>query len=199
MMVRYLNFTVVWRLESYKTIPLFAKSPFCFSGFLATTTDHHSRLVVFLVIDSTLARMYPQSFATATVCFSKLASGVPVPNDDDSDIDRTISQVALFSVDGFYSSDVSKWVAQKPNGAIASLLNTSYRYFGALSSGPSDSFPGVTNLVAGASPSLSGIWYDDAYGKLYILPFQQTRWHTITKTARSLRLSLAVYGTSCVL
>jgi predicted AlkP superfamily pyrophosphatase or phosphodiesterase len=78
---------------------------------------------------------------------------------------KTYKHVALFSVDGLHSSDLPKWLAAKPKSTIASLLATGYWYSGALTSSPSDSFPGIVNLVAGATPAQSGIWYDDAYGQ----------------------------------
>src|SRR5262249_23725074 len=81
---------------------------------------------------------------------------------------RTYKHVAFFSVDGLHSSDLPKWVALKPHGTIPSLLESGYWYQGALASAPSDSFPGTVNLVAGATPAMSGIWYDDAYGELRI-------------------------------
>lgn len=82
--------------------------------------------------------------------------------DDDA---ATYKHVALFSIDGLHASDVPKWINAKPQGAIASLLKTGYWYPGALTSAPSDSFPGTVNLIAGAKPAQSGIWYDDAYGE----------------------------------
>lgn len=78
---------------------------------------------------------------------------------------KSYKHVAFFSIDGMHSSDVAKWVAMKPQSTIAKLLNTGYWYKGALTSAPSDSFPGTVNLVSGADPAMSGIWYDDAYGE----------------------------------
>lgn len=65
------------------------------------------------------------------------------------DIDKVYKHVALFSIDGAHASDIPKWIAMSPNGAIASLVKTSFWYSGALSSAPSDSFPGIVNLIAG--------------------------------------------------
>jgi predicted AlkP superfamily pyrophosphatase or phosphodiesterase len=112
--------------------------------------------------------MYRVSLALATALLSQLAWA---NNDNDNDNDnhgphpvRTYKHVALFSVDGLHSSDLPKWVALNPKSTIASLLETGYWYQGALTAAPSDSFPGTVNLVAGATPATSGIWYDDAYG-----------------------------------
>jgi predicted AlkP superfamily pyrophosphatase or phosphodiesterase len=107
--------------------------------------------------------MYLGSFSLAAALLSKLAWANDNDNDDHT---KPYKHVALFSVDGLHSSDLPKWVAMKPKSTIASLLETGYWYQGALTSAPSDSFPGTVNLVAGATPAMSGIWYDDAYGGL---------------------------------
>lgn len=110
--------------------------------------------------------MYLDSFAVATVAIAKLA-WASLDDDDDGHDDhgRTHKHVAFFSIDGLHSSDLPKWVALKSQSTIAKLLETGYWYQGALTSAPSDSFPGTVNLVTGATPAMSGIWYDDAYGQ----------------------------------
>ncbi|KAG8409094.1 hypothetical protein J3459_017797 [Metarhizium acridum] len=116
--------------------------------------------------------MYLSKFAIAAAWLSGLASadinGRHAPN-------NTYKHVAFFSIDGMHSSDIEKWVASKPQGAIAKLLETGYWYKGALTSAPSDSFPGTVNLVAGADPALSGVWYDDAYDRSLWSPYSQTK------------------------
>jgi predicted AlkP superfamily pyrophosphatase or phosphodiesterase len=82
--------------------------------------------------------------------------------------------VAAFSIDGFHSSDVEKYVAVRPKSTIASLLATGYEYTDAYTSGPSDSFPGSMNFVTGASPRTTGVWYDDTYDRTFWSPFSIT-------------------------
>lgn len=106
--------------------------------------------------------MYLYRFAIAATSLSELASAAINGRHTHN---NTYKHVAFFSIDGMHSSDIEKWVATKPQGAIAKLLETGYWYKGALTSAPSDSFPGTVNLVSGADPVLSGIWYDDAYGE----------------------------------
>lgn len=37
---------------------------------------------------------------------------------------KSYKHVAFFSIDGMHSSDVAKWVAMKPHGTIAKLLDS---------------------------------------------------------------------------
>ena len=78
--------------------------------------------------------------------------------------------VAAFSIDGFHSSDVEKYVSARPGSTIAQLLKTGYEYTNAKTSAPSDSFPGTLNQFTGASPRTTGVWYDDAYDRTFYLP-----------------------------
>ncbi|RDW65358.1 hypothetical protein BP5796_10050 [Coleophoma crateriformis] len=91
-----------------------------------------------------------------------------------SDSQKLYKYVATFSVDGLHSSDIGKYTAQRPNSAIAQLLETGHQYTDAYTSGPSDSFPGTMNLYTGGSPRTTGIWYDDTYDRTYYLPYSTT-------------------------
>jgi predicted AlkP superfamily pyrophosphatase or phosphodiesterase len=87
---------------------------------------------------------------------------------------KVYKYIAAFSIDGFHSSDVDKYVAVRPKSTIASLLATGYQYADAYTSGPSDSFPGTMNFVTGASPRTTGVWYDDTYDRTFWAPFSTT-------------------------
>ena len=100
----------------------------------------------------------------ATICRQALAN----------DPDKVYKYVATFSIDGFHSSDVGKYVAARPNSTMATLLNTGYEYTDAYTSGPSDSFPGVMNQYSGASPRTTGVWYDDTYDRSFWAPYSTT-------------------------
>lgn len=82
----------------------------------------------------------------------------------------TFKHVAVFSIDGFHSSDVGKYVAARPRSTIAKLLDTGYEYTDARTSGPSDSFPGILNQYTGASPRTTGVWYDDTFDRSFFAP-----------------------------
>ena len=81
--------------------------------------------------------------------------------------DRIYSHVAVFSIDGLHSSDVEKYIALKRDSTIAKLLQTGYECTDALTSAPSDSFPGTLNQFTGASPRTTGVWYDDTYDRTF--------------------------------
>ena len=87
---------------------------------------------------------------------------------------KTYKHVAVFSIDGFHSSDVEKYVALRPKSTIAELLETGYEYTDAFTSGPSDSFPGTMAAFTGASPRTTGVWYDDTYDRTFWPPFSTT-------------------------
>ncbi|KAK3937167.1 type I phosphodiesterase [Diplogelasinospora grovesii] len=110
--------------------------------------------------------MYLQSFALAGAALC----GVATATASAAVQDKVFKHVAVFSIDGLHSSDIPKWVALKPQGTIAKLLEHGYWYQNALTSSPSDSFPGTINLVTGASPRNTGIWYDDSYDRTLWAP-----------------------------
>jgi predicted AlkP superfamily pyrophosphatase or phosphodiesterase len=85
-------------------------------------------------------------------------------------LQATYEHVAVFSVDGFHSSDLDKYVALKPNSNLAALLKTGYKYTNAHTTGPSDSFPGTLAAYTGAGPITTGVWYDDTYDRTYFAP-----------------------------
>ena len=49
--------------------------------------------------------------------------------------------------------------------AMAALAKTGINYVAANTSKPSDSFPGLTAIVTGGSPALTGVYYDVAYSR----------------------------------
>ena len=78
--------------------------------------------------------------------------------------------VLAISVDGFHSSDVEKYVQQRPKSTIAGLLKDGYEYTNAFTTAPSDSFPGTLAQLTGAGPRTTGVWYDDAYDRTFFAP-----------------------------
>ncbi len=58
--------------------------------------------------------------------------------------------------------------------ALAALGKTGINYVAASTSKPSDSFPGLTAIVTGGSPALTGVYYDVAYSRNYDAPAETT-------------------------
>ena len=93
-----------------------------------------------------------------------------------------IKRVLLISVDGMHAVDFkncANGISTANNGepycpAIAALGKTGVNYVAANTSKPSDSFPGLTAIVTGGSPALTGVYYDVAYSRNYDAPAKTT-------------------------
>jgi len=93
-----------------------------------------------------------------------------------------IKRVLLISVDGMHAVDFANCangISTVNNGApycpaLAALGKTGINYVAASTSKPSDSFPGLTAIVTGGSPALTGIYYDVAYARNLDGPEQVT-------------------------
>ncbi|MBV9572829.1 MAG: alkaline phosphatase family protein [Acidobacteriales bacterium] len=93
-----------------------------------------------------------------------------------------IQRVLLISVDGMHAGDFfncANGMATINGGqpfcpAIAALGNSGINYNAAIASKPSDSFPGLTAIVTGGSPALTGVYYDVSYARNYDAPAKTT-------------------------
>jgi hypothetical protein len=93
-----------------------------------------------------------------------------------------IKRVLLISIDGMHAADFencAKGISTINNGdpycpALAALGKTGVNYVAASTSKPSDSFPGLTAIVTGGSPALTGVYYDVAYSRNYDAPTSTT-------------------------
>lgn len=93
-----------------------------------------------------------------------------------------IKRVLLISIDGMHAADFencAKGISTINNGdpycpALAALSKTGVNYVAASTSKPSDSFPGLTAIVTGGSPALTGVYYDVAYSRNYDAPASTT-------------------------
>ena len=115
--------------------------------------------------------------------FRKLSAGVsamaliaataPAPASAQSSESASIQHVLLISVDGMHAVDFlncAKGVSAVNSGqpycpAIAALSKFGINYVAASTSKPSDSFPGLTAIITGGSPALTGVYYDVAYSR----------------------------------
>src|SRR6516162_6649415 len=93
-----------------------------------------------------------------------------------------IKHVLLISVDGMHAVDFlncANGISTANNNQpycpnIAALAQTGINYIAASTSKPSDSFPGLTAIVTGGSPALTGVYYDVAYSRDYNAPAKTT-------------------------
>ena len=89
-----------------------------------------------------------------------------------------IKRVLLISIDGMHAVDFANCangISTVNNGepycpTLAALGKTGVNYVAANTSKPSDSFPGLTAIVTGGSPALTGVYYDVAYSRNFDAP-----------------------------
>lgn len=81
-----------------------------------------------------------------------------------------VRHVLLLSIDGFHATDLARFVAANPSSALARLSHRGTSFLNASTSRPSDSFPGLLAMVTGASPKVTGVYYDDSYDRLLSAP-----------------------------
>ncbi|MGA8342244.1 MAG: alkaline phosphatase family protein [Candidatus Sulfotelmatobacter sp.] len=108
--------------------------------------------------------------------------GIATAQDNDFHHEGHIKRVLLISVDGMHAVDFlncANGISTVNDGApycpaIAALGKTGVNYVAASTSKPSDSFPGLTAIVTGGSPALTGVYYDVGYARNYDAPAKTT-------------------------
>jgi hypothetical protein len=91
---------------------------------------------------STISDGQPQAPKSTTKPVTTISDGQPQAPGP-SAAAKKYKYVLAFSVDGFHSSDIGKYVALRPKSTIASLLETGYEYSDAFTSAVS----GVARLI----------------------------------------------------
>ena len=125
-----------------------------------------------------LARMKKQ----LAVLFLAAVYSVSIAVAQDKDFQHNEKHVLLISIDGMHAVDLAncaKGIGTVNNGkpycpAMAALARTGVNYVAASTSKPSDSFPGLTAIITGGSPALTGVYYDVAYSRNYDAPAKTT-------------------------
>ncbi len=111
------------------------------------------------------------------------SAGIAAAQDDfDHGNHDRVRHVLLISIDGMHAVDLANCthgMSTVNDGepycpALAALRNTGVNYVAATTSRPSDSFPGLTAIVTGGSPALTGVYYDVAYARNYDAPAKTT-------------------------
>jgi hypothetical protein len=114
-------------------------------------------------------RLVLAGVAVAVALFSSTLQTAAQPRPGSGKIKR----VLLLSIDGMHAVDFyncSRGIVGANDGDpycpnMAALSRTGITYVGAVSSKPSDSFPGIAALVTGGTPKSTGIYYDVAYDR----------------------------------
>ena len=108
--------------------------------------------------------------------------GLALAQNSSSYNENHITRVLLISVDGMHAVDLANCangIGTVNNGepycpAMAALAKIGVNYVAASTSKPSDSFPGLTAIVTGGSPALTGVYYDVAYSRNFDGPAVKT-------------------------
>src|SRR5579864_1827093 len=90
--------------------------------------------------------------------------------DDDSRRDLDFKHVLLISIDGMHASDLANYTAKHPQSSLARLAAHGFIYPKALTTAPSDSFPGLLAQVTGGTPKSAGVFYDSSYDRTMFAP-----------------------------
>jgi hypothetical protein len=110
-------------------------------------------------------RRYIKSLVIAAIPLTWFIAPVPLAGDQQVDNVARLKYVLLISVDGMHSLDLAQYVANNPNSTLAQLSQNAVTYTNASTTKPSDSLPSMVGIVTGGTPSVTGIYYDDAYNR----------------------------------
>jgi predicted AlkP superfamily pyrophosphatase or phosphodiesterase len=80
------------------------------------------------------------------------------------------SHVLLISVDGLHAVDLTNYISTHPASTLASLTGHGVVYPNALTTAPSDSFPGLLAQVTGGTSKSTGVFYDVSYDRSLFAP-----------------------------
>ncbi len=110
-----------------------------------------------------------------------MTAALPVQAQSKHKTPSQYQHVLLISIDGMHSVDFAncaKGVANSGNQPycpnLITLASTGVSYTQALTSRPSDSFPGLTALITGGTPRSAGMFYDVNYDRALSPPYETT-------------------------
>jgi len=107
--------------------------------------------------------------ATSAAIFA-LTIGASIPPAYATKPAARYDHVLLISVDGMHAIDLAKYIVTHPASTFASLAGNGIRYPNALTTGPSDSFPGLLAPVTGGTSKSTGVFYDNSYDRSMFAP-----------------------------
>ena len=82
----------------------------------------------------------------------------------------TYDHVLMISVDGMHAVDLINYINDNPSSTLATLAKNGVRYPNALTTAPSDSFPGLLAPTTGGTSKSTGVFYDDSYDRSLFAP-----------------------------
>jgi hypothetical protein len=103
----------------------------------------------------------------ASILVLALAGLVSAPpaHSDDGQGEGPFQHVLLISIDGMHAVDFANCAANHTCPNLTGLAAHGVTYTRASASKPSDSLPGLTNIVTGGTPKSHGAFYDLAYDR----------------------------------
>jgi hypothetical protein len=122
------------------------------------------------------------TFAAASALAFAAAVPAQASTSQPADHDKHTQHVLLISVDGLHESDLTWYVAQHPQSALAALSRAGDRFTNADTPFPSDSFPGMVGQVTGGDPKTTGVYYDVTYNHALLPPGTTDCTHTAPGT-----------------
>jgi Type I phosphodiesterase / nucleotide pyrophosphatase len=103
--------------------------------------------------------------------------------DDEGGRHGAAGHVLLISVDGMHEVDLRLWIKNHPGGALAALAQRGTTYSQAMTTAPSDSYPGIIAQATGGTPYSTGVFYDDSYDRTLYAPSSNCAGTAGTETA----------------
>lgn len=76
-----------------------------------------------------------------------------------------IAHVLVISIDGMHAVDLRRYIEGHPQSTLAKLASQGIEYADAHAAVPADSFPGLIGMFTGATPAVSGVYYDVSYDR----------------------------------
>jgi len=99
---------------------------------------------------------------------------IPQAYSGDGEDQGKIQRVLLISIDGMHAVDFANCAKNNTCPHLAALATGGVTYTRASASKPSDSFPGLTNIVTGGTPKTHGAFYDVAFDRSLAPPASDT-------------------------
>jgi hypothetical protein len=114
-------------------------------------------------------KMFHRLLAGASVCALAAVSisAAPAPSMPKA---AKYQHVLVISVDGLHAVDLTNYVTAHPTSTLAALAGHGIVYPNALTTAPSDSFPGLTSFVSGGTPKSAQVFYDVSYDRSMFAP-----------------------------